>query len=178
VPREVSTEAAAYELLEQLRWGAAPPPCPHCGTVGRCRYLASRTGTSRATRTGAVSQRRVWKCGACGRQFSVLVGTVLQGTRISLRTWIAVALAYTAADARLTAREVAAEHGLSPAAARQLLRRLEYVLGPGRLTARYSGAEALTALVRLSPEDAARVREQTPPRVRPRPQRGPTADYR
>ncbi len=114
----------------------------------------------------------MWKCGSCRRQFSVLAGTVLQGTRISLRTWIAVAGAYADGDPCLTPGELAAAHGVSAESARHLLRRLDARLWPGR-----AAGDPLRALLRIPAGDAARIRDATPPRVRPAPQRGPTADY-
>jgi transposase-like protein len=119
------SEADAYELLERLRWGGPPSSCPHCGTAGRCYFLAPQDGSGRATRTGSSSPRRVWKCGACRRQFSVLVGTIMQGTRISLRTWIQVVSDWAAPGGPPTPERVADRFGLSREAARQLVRRVE-----------------------------------------------------
>jgi hypothetical protein len=123
-----SGEGDGYALLEQLRWGGPPPACPHCGVAGRCYYLRPADGRARATRTGTASERRVWKCGSCRRQFSVLTGTVLQGTRISLCIWIGVVRQREATGALPTVTEVAERYGLTRAAARQLLRRLESAL--------------------------------------------------
>ena len=36
--------------------------------------------------------RRVWNCGHCRNQFSVLTGTIFHGTKISIRTWLLVIL--------------------------------------------------------------------------------------
>ncbi len=38
----IATEADAYLLLEELRWGGTPDACPHCGTIGRCYFLTPR----------------------------------------------------------------------------------------------------------------------------------------
>jgi hypothetical protein len=173
-PLAPPSEAAAYELLERLRWGGAPASCPHCGTYGRCHYLTPAAGTSRPTRTGTASERRVWKCGACRRQFSVLLGTVLQGTRIEVRTWIAVVRARGRSGRTAATGELMNDHGLSRDGATQLIRRLDLALGDGGTP---GGDELLTALLRLPAEEAARIRHATPPRVRPRPQQGPSADY-
>src|SRR5580698_2717033 len=85
---KLHTEADAYRYLEQLRWGDSPV-CPHCGSVGEHYFLNPANGRSRKTRTGAASERRVWKCREKGRrkQFSVLTGTVFHGTKIPVRTW-------------------------------------------------------------------------------------------
>jgi hypothetical protein len=118
-------EGEAYALLEQLRWGGPPPECPHCGVTGRCYFLRPAGGRARATRTGAESERRIWKCGSCRRQFSVLAATILQGTRISLWTWIGVVRERQATGALPSAPQVVERYGLTRAAARQLLRRLD-----------------------------------------------------
>ena len=81
-----SDESKAYELLEQIRWPNGPV-CPHCGTVDEATYLEPR-GEGRHTRTGKVSKRRVWKCRACRKQFSVTVGTVFEGSKVPLQKWL------------------------------------------------------------------------------------------
>jgi DNA-directed RNA polymerase subunit RPC12/RpoP len=58
-----------------LRWGDRPF-CPHCGSVRKPYFLNPENGASRKTRTGSASQRRVWKCADCRKQFSVLTGTI------------------------------------------------------------------------------------------------------
>jgi transposase-like protein len=82
----IPDEAAAYEYLEELRWNGKPV-CPHCGE-SRCWFLCPANGTARATRTDSPTQRRVWKCAGCRRQFSVLTKTHLHGLRLSVRTLV------------------------------------------------------------------------------------------
>ena len=84
----IPTEAAAYEYMESLCWPDGPV-CPHCG-CGDATYIQPTNGVSRKTRTGAASERRVWQCCACRKQFSVITGTVFQGTKIALRKWALV----------------------------------------------------------------------------------------
>src|SRR5687768_359756 len=84
----VTDEASAYEFLEELRWGGKPV-CPHCGSIGQ-HYFLNAQGEGRKTRTGKVSQRRVWACRDCRRQFSVLTGTVMHGTKVKVKTWVFV----------------------------------------------------------------------------------------
>src|SRR4051794_39069723 len=76
----IPDEAAAYLFLEELRWDGKPV-CPHCASINE-HYFLNPQGAGRKTRTGAVSQRRVWKCKDCRRQFSVLTGTIFHGTKI------------------------------------------------------------------------------------------------
>lgn len=107
----IVTEADAYLLLEELRWNGAPV-CSHCGSE-RVFYLNPTNGTSRKTRTGANSERRVWKCGACRKQFSVLTGTIFHGTKISLRKWLFVIFEICANNKGLAAREIERKYQLT-----------------------------------------------------------------
>jgi transposase-like protein len=86
LPKYLSDEAAAWDLLEQLRWSDGIPVCPHCGTKDDKHY---RLGT-RETRTGKVSYRKLYKCRdkACRRQFSVLVGTIFESTKVPVAKWL------------------------------------------------------------------------------------------
>lgn len=84
--KHFSDEAEAWKLVERIRWPEGPI-CPHCGTIGHAYFLAPKDGP-RKTRTGKESARRVWKCGACRKQFSVLVGTIFEDSRIPLSKWL------------------------------------------------------------------------------------------
>jgi hypothetical protein len=156
-------DQGSYERLEGLRWGGPPRACPHCGAGGRIYRLRRRGGAD----AGA---RRVWKCGACRRQFSVLTGTVLAGTRLPLAVWLA-ALQDWSAEGRPSAGTISDRHGVTPEAARQLLRRVDAALSA------YADADPLAAVLGLEPGESAAIRARTPARIRPRRQVGPTADY-
>jgi hypothetical protein len=110
---QLQTEADAYRLLEELRWNGHPSTCPHCGGIGRCFFLRPRDGVSRRTRTGSRSERRVWRCGHCRRSFSVLVGTVLHGTKVPIRIWSLVVVALCASDNGVAAAEIKRDYGLT-----------------------------------------------------------------
>ncbi len=58
---QIPSEADAYRFLEDLRWNGKPV-CPHCGSVRKPYFLTPKNGSTRATRTGSESERRVWKC--------------------------------------------------------------------------------------------------------------------
>ena len=47
-------------------------------------YLLKANKTS----TGRVSSRRTWKCAGCRQKFSVLVGTIFEGTQVPLAKWL------------------------------------------------------------------------------------------
>jgi transposase-like protein len=109
----LQTEADAYLLLEELRWGGKPDACPHCGGMDRIYFLKPREGTARKTRTGSMSQRRVWKCGHCRKQFSVLTGTIFHGTRISIRTWLFVIFEMCSSKNGVAAREIERKYNVT-----------------------------------------------------------------
>jgi len=70
--KEFSTEDKCLEYLEQQRWNGTPA-CPFCGSINVCRFAT----------------RKAFKCRekGCRKQFSVLVGTVYQNTKIPLTKW-------------------------------------------------------------------------------------------
>ena len=66
-------EAATY--LESIRWPNGPV-CPHCGESERKPYpLKSKT-------------RKLYKCAACRKQYTVTVGTIFEGSHIGLHKWL------------------------------------------------------------------------------------------
>lgn len=109
--RNITTEAEAYSYFESLRWSETPI-CAHCG--GSDVYLITPTnGSSRKTRTGSLSERRVWNCRPCRKQFSVLTGTVMHGTKISVRIWLMVVFEMCASKNGISAREVERKYGVA-----------------------------------------------------------------
>jgi transposase-like protein len=99
-------EAAAWELLESLRWPDGPE-CPHCGEVGRATYLKPRDG-QRTTSTGKVSYRRTWKCRnkECRRKFSVLVGSIFEDSKVPVSKWLMAFYLLTASKNGVAAYEL------------------------------------------------------------------------
>ena len=74
--------------------GTGKPVCPHCGSIDKHYFLEPRNGVSRETSTGKQTQRRLWKCSQCRKQFSALTGTVMHGSHIRIRTWLFVAFEF------------------------------------------------------------------------------------
>jgi transposase-like protein len=65
--------AATY--LESIRWPDGPV-CPHCGVQDPKHYLLKS------------ETRKLWKCRACRKQFTVTVGTIFEGSHIPLQKWL------------------------------------------------------------------------------------------
>src|SRR5664280_1930815 len=109
----ISNEADAYEYLETLRW-PEKPVCPHCGVMNSHYFLKPTNGVSRTTTRGSESQRRVWKCKDCRKQFSVLTGTIFHGSKVPLQTWLFVFFEMCTNKNGIAAREIARKYGVAP----------------------------------------------------------------
>jgi transposase-like protein len=70
--RQFGTEEQCEAALERLRWPQGFR-CPHCGDIRHC-----------VLRVGA---RKVFQCGACHKQTSLIAGTVFQGSKLALTVW-------------------------------------------------------------------------------------------
>ncbi len=124
INKRVECEADAYALLEELRWGKGNVLCPHCGNT-KAYFLKPANGRSRATGPKkTMSQRRVWKCASCRKQFSVLTGTIFHGTKVSIRIWLTVMVQMCSAKNGISSREVERMHGVTPETAWFILHRL------------------------------------------------------
>ena len=71
------TEDGARGILENIRWPKGPV-CPHCGGKNITRIQ----GKSESVRDGLL------RCLTCRKQFTVTVGTLMQGSHITLRQWV------------------------------------------------------------------------------------------
>ncbi|MFO1246824.1 MAG: IS1595 family transposase [Alphaproteobacteria bacterium] len=76
MPARFTNADAARKHLEALLW-ADGRPCPHCGVLDQSTALKGKS-----TRPG------VYWCNACQKPFSVTVGTVYEGSKIPLNTWL------------------------------------------------------------------------------------------
>jgi transposase-like protein len=125
--QQIVTEADAYRHLEGLRWGDTPR-CAHC--AGTDVYLIPpANGVSRKPAAGTMSQRRVWKCRDCKRQFSVLTGTMMHATKVPVRTWVLVIFDMITAKNGIAAREVERKYGVAPRTAWHMLHRIRQSMG-------------------------------------------------
>jgi transposase-like protein len=109
---KIQTEADAYLFMEKMRWPHGVV-CPHCGSIAAHYFLTPANRESRKTRTGAMSYRRVWKCRDCRKQFSVITGTVMHGTKASLRIWLMVIFEMAANKNGIAAFEIQRKYGIA-----------------------------------------------------------------
>lgn len=119
---EVTSESDAYAYFERLRWNGRPV-CAHCASEN-VYYIAPTNGVSRATRTGAQSERRVWRCRGCKKQFSVITNTIMHGTKIPVRVWLMVIFELCSSKNGVAARGVERKYGVNPRSAWFMLHRI------------------------------------------------------
>ncbi len=77
-------ETAAWKFMEELRWPDGPI-CPHCGSIDNSTLINTN---GRKTRLGRPTYRREWTCHDCKKQFSVLVGTIYESSKVPLFKWL------------------------------------------------------------------------------------------
>jgi transposase-like protein len=68
--QEFENQDKCYRHLEKIRWGSQPE-CPYCNSHNACK----RKNENR------------YKCLDCNRSYSVLVGTIMEGTKLPLIKW-------------------------------------------------------------------------------------------
>lgn len=74
------TEDEARVILENIRWNGKPK-CPHCGSFNVTRL---KSDVSKSTRDGLLQCNTA----ECRGQFTVLKGTVMEDSHITLRQWL------------------------------------------------------------------------------------------
>lgn len=80
-----------------------------------------------------LSERRVWKCRECKKQFSVLTNTVMHATKIPLRTWVLVIFDMCTAKNGISAREVERRYGVTCKTAWHMLHRIRHAMSTDSL---------------------------------------------
>jgi transposase-like protein len=71
------TEDEARGILEHIRWPKGIK-CPHCESIN----IVKIEGKAKKVRDGLL------RCKDCRKQFTVTVGTIMQGSHITLRQWV------------------------------------------------------------------------------------------
>jgi transposase-like protein len=135
--KHFSDEAEAWKLIERIRWPNGPI-CPHCGVIGTAYYLEPKNG-NRKTRTGKESYRRVWKCADCRKQFSVLVGTIFEDSRIPLSKWLLAIHMLCAGKNGVAALELQRTLGVTYKSAWFMAHRIRYAMARPPLVDKLQG---------------------------------------
>jgi len=118
-------EAKARELLESWRWPDGPV-CPHCHNAGQKKIskLEGKTTSRSRVRQG------VYFCGACRRQFTVTVGTVLERSHVPLSKWLLALSLLCSSKKSLSANQIHRMMGVTYKTAWFLCHRIRFGMTP------------------------------------------------
>lgn len=94
IMQRFSTEEAARDLLESIRWPEGPV-CAHCGVVNNATKLQGK-----AHRAG------LYQCGDCKKQFTVTVGTIFEDSHIPLNKWLIAFYIMCASKTQVSALQI------------------------------------------------------------------------
>jgi transposase-like protein len=138
-------EAEAYQLMERIRWPDGPV-CPHCGTKDDAHFIEPKSGEASRTRTRAdgsekksTSYRRVWRCHACKKQFTVIVGTIFGESHIPLAKWLMAFHLLCSGKNGVSAHELHRQLGITVKSAWFMAHRIRYAMQRPPLSDKLAG---------------------------------------
>jgi transposase-like protein len=121
VPLACSNELAAVEFFEKQRWGNTPF-CMHCGSVDVYKMMDA-SGQKR-------SERFLWRCRDCAKQYTVRIGTVYEETRLELRHWCYAFWRASTSKKGVAALEIMRHCQISYKSALFLMNRIRFAMAP------------------------------------------------
>lgn len=92
---------AARTYLEASRWPNGPE-CPHCGALDRAYRVKSKK-----------VRRGLYKCRQCRKQFTAMVGTVFESSKIALHIWFRAVYLLDMSNHTITTKQLAAMLGVT-----------------------------------------------------------------
>ncbi len=116
--------AAAY--LESIRW-ADGVVCPKCGESEREPYRLKN------------QKRRLWKCRACRKQFTVTVGTIFESSHIPLNKWLLAFYLLCASKKGMSAHQLHRMLGVTYKTAWFMFHRVREAMSDPAFSAKLSG---------------------------------------
>ena len=69
-------EKSCREFLEDIKW-RGEPICPHCNCQTKEHYKLKSNGEFKG----------LYKCKRCKKRFTVTIGTMFEGSHVSLKKW-------------------------------------------------------------------------------------------
>lgn len=105
-------EQACRDYLENARWGDEVT-CPKCGVVGEAYKY---------------SDGRLFKCGACRKQFTVRVGTIFEDSKLPLQKWFLAIYLATSLKKGISSIQLSKYLGITQKSAWFMLHRIRYAV--------------------------------------------------
>jgi transposase-like protein len=110
------TDEACRAHMESVRWPNGPS-CPKCGSVNEAGVVGNRAG--------------LFRCRPCGTQFTVTVGTAMEGTHLPLRHWYLAMYLMLSTAKPISAMSLSRQMGIQYRTCWHLLHRLRAMLAAG-----------------------------------------------
>jgi transposase-like protein len=110
------TDEACRAHMESVRWPNGPS-CPKCGSVNEAGVVGNRAG--------------LFRCRPCGTQFTVTVGTAMDGTHLPLRHWYLAMYLMLSTAKPISAMSLSRQMGIQYRTCWHLLHRLRAMLAGG-----------------------------------------------
>jgi transposase-like protein len=128
-----STDDKARSYLESIRWPLGPV-CPHCENKKESAIWKIEANPQKKIRAG------LYHCGACGRQFTVTVGTIFEDSHIPLNKWLVAWYLLCSSKKGISSLQIQRQLGLgSYRTALFMMHRIRYALKDPVFTTKLSG---------------------------------------
>jgi transposase-like protein len=111
--KALPTDNACREYLELQRWGGVPV-CPHCGVIDVNHYKLNVKGEFKG----------LYKCKSCKHRFTVLLGTIFEGSPIPLQKWFIATYMFSAHKKGVSSHQLGRDLNVTQATAWFMLHRL------------------------------------------------------
>jgi transposase-like protein len=111
---KLSDEKVAREYVEEMRWGGNPV-CPHCGAFKPYKLKDGKT----------------YRCKekTCKRDFTVLVGSIFENSKIPLSTWMAALYILTGHKKGISSLQLSRDLGVTQKTAWFMTHRIRLIMG-------------------------------------------------
>lgn len=116
--KQFGTDDACRAHMESVRWPDGPV-CPSCGVVNEAVAISTRPG--------------VYRCTACRNQFTVTVGTAMEGTHLPLSIWYLAMYLMLSTAKPISAMSLSRQIGIQYRTCWHLLHRLRAMLAEGKV---------------------------------------------
>src|SRR5688500_5749285 len=130
--KHFSDEDAARELFEQMRWAQHGAVCPRWG--GAHPYKLTPKATSKKP-----GRKGLYKCRACRKQFTAMVGTIFEDSHIPLSKWMLAIHLLCASKKGMSAHQIHRMLGITYKSAWFMMHRLRYAMTQEPLASKMVG---------------------------------------
>ena len=115
--KHFSDELVCINIVASMRWSNGIAVCPNC----------------KKTETSFLSTRKIWKCKACKKQFSVKVGTIFEASPIGLDKWLLAIWLLSSAKNGISSYEIHRAIGVTQKTAWFMMHRIRLAMAKGSI---------------------------------------------